>query len=46
MAYIPKNKIKTNLYTPGGEFAVEATGVEYVGLYYSLYTGEKYTGKT
>jgi hypothetical protein len=46
MAYIPKNKIKTNLYTPGGEFAVEATGVEYVGFYYSLYTGEKYTGKT
>ncbi len=46
MAYIPKNKIKTNLYTPGGEFAVDATGIEYVGFYYSLYTGEKYTGKT
>ena len=46
MAYIPKNKIKTNLYTTGNEFIIESTGEEYIGYYYSLYTGEKYTGKT
>jgi hypothetical protein len=43
--YIPNNKIKTNLYTPGGEFVVKNTGQEYKGYYYSLYTGEFFTGK-
>ena len=46
MAYIPKNKIKTNLYTPGVEYAIDGTNENYIGYYHSLYTGEKYTGKT
>ena len=46
MTYIPKNKIKTNLYTSGNQYSIEGTGEEYIGFYYSLYTGEKYTGKT
>ena len=44
--YIPKNRIKTNLYTSGGEWVVKSTGEEYIGFYHSLYTGESYTGKT
>ena len=43
--YIPKNKIKTNLYTRGGEFQYLATGTEYIGYYYSLYNGKFYSGK-
>ncbi len=46
MAYIPSNKIKTNQYTPGGRYTIEGTNEDYVGYYYELYTGEKYTGKT
>jgi len=44
--YIPKNRIKTNLYTPGGEFVIKRTGENYIGNYHQLYTGELYTGKT
>ena len=44
--YIPKNRIKTNLFTSGGEYMVLATSIEYVGYYHSLYTGKFYTGKT
>jgi hypothetical protein len=44
MTYIPKNKIETDLYTPGGEYAYESTGAEYVGYYYKLYDGKIYTG--
>ena len=44
--YIPKNRIKTNLYTPGNEFLIKLTGEDYMGYYHSLYTGEFYTGKT
>ena len=45
MAYIPLNKIITNLYTSGEEYQ-SSSGVEYVGFYYKLYTGEIYAGKT
>ena len=44
--YIPKNRIKTNLYTSGGEFQILKTSVEYVGYYHSLFNGTFFTGKT
>jgi hypothetical protein len=44
--YIPKNKIKTNLYTKGNEFGYLKGGGEYNGYYHKLYTGKFYTGKT
>ena len=46
MTYIPKNKIKTNLYTSGGEFTLVSSGEIYVGFYYKLYDGKYFTGKT
>jgi hypothetical protein len=46
MAYIPKNKIQTNLYTSGGEYAISSSGKDYVGYYYKLYNGKYFTGKT
>lgn len=45
MAYIPKNKIKTNLFTNGKEYTIEETQIEYLGYFYKLYNGETYTGK-
>jgi len=50
MAYYPKNKIKTNLSTGGGEFQTAAMTVTtgnntYSGYYYKLASGEYYTGK-
>ena len=44
--YIPKNKIKTNLYTKGNEFGYLKGGGVYIGYYHKLYTGKFYTGKT
>tara|TARA_R110001632_G_scaffold48839_4_gene122800 strand:+ start:3400 stop:4215 length:816 start_codon:yes stop_codon:yes gene_type:complete len=44
--YIPKNRIKTNLYTPGNEFVIQTTEENYSGYYHSLYTGEFFSGKT
>ncbi len=44
--YIPKNKIKTNLYTRNNEFQYLRSGEEYTGYYHKLYTGKFYTGKT
>ena len=46
MAYYPKNRIVTNLYTRGGEFSTTITGQEYTGYYYKLYNGTYFTGKT
>ena len=46
MAYYPKNKIKTNLYTPGGEFIVFNTKEKYIGSYHKLYNGKFFTGAT
>lgn len=45
MAYIPKNRIQPNLYTAGDEYFIPGTNPNYIGYYYKLYTGEKYTGK-
>lgn len=42
--YYPKNRIKTNLQTRGGEFLLN--GVEYSGLYYITYDQKAYTGAT
>jgi hypothetical protein len=44
--YIPKNRIKTNLYTPGGVFVIKQTGENYTGHYHQLYTNRFFTGKT
>jgi hypothetical protein len=46
MAYIPKNKIQTNLYTSGGEYIYASSKVGYVGPYYKLYNGKSFTGQT
>ena len=43
--YIPKNKIKTNLYTRGEEYQNIVTGIPYTGYYWSMYTGKFFTGK-
>ena len=45
MAYYPKSQIKTNLYTSGNDFVLSTTNQEYIGDYYELSNGEKYTGK-
>ncbi len=44
--YIPLNKIITNLYTNGNEFALLTTGEEYIGNYWKDYQGKSYAGKT
>lgn len=43
--YYPKNKIKTNLNTLGGEYYFVSNGEQYVGFYYKLASGKAYTGK-
>jgi hypothetical protein len=32
----PRNQVKTNLYTQGGEFIYKSTGLDYVGYYYTI----------
>jgi len=44
MAYIPKNKIKTNLIAGPNEL-VDINGNEYIGSYYKLATGRIQSGK-
>ncbi len=46
MAYIPKNRIQSNLYTAGGEYYITGSNPDYVGYYHKLYTGKIFTGKT
>jgi hypothetical protein len=43
--YIPKNRIKTNLYTSGNEFIVKSSEKNYTGYYHSLYNGQFFSGK-
>ena len=45
MAYIPKNKIITNLYTSTKELAYKDTKEFYVGNYWKSYDGKFFTGK-
>lgn len=46
MAYIPQNKIQTNLYTSGNEFTYLNSDRIYVGYYHKLYNGKYFTGAT
>jgi hypothetical protein len=41
--YYPKNRIKPNLFTAGGEFAIN--GQDYRGPYYITFDGKTLTGK-
>lgn len=44
--YYPKSQIKTNLYTNGGEYILSTTKESYIGYYFEISSGQKYTGKT
>lgn len=49
MAYVPKNKIQTNLYTGIGTPTLSFTtqnGKAYIGSYYRMYNGKYFSGKT
>lgn len=43
--YVPKNRIRTNLYTRGGEYQAKANQQPYAGYYHVLYNGKIYSGK-
>jgi hypothetical protein len=43
--YYPKSKIKTNLYTEGGEYLLYTDKSGYTGYYYKVSSGKAYTGK-
>jgi len=45
MRYYPKNKIKTNLFTNGGEYLNTQTGKPYTGYYHKFSDGSVYIGK-
>jgi|TARA_R110002167_G_scaffold301498_2_gene505808 hypothetical protein len=42
--YIPKNKIKTDQYTRGGEYQTALNGTPYVGSYWTMYNGKIFSG--
>jgi len=44
--YYPKSQIKTELYTNGGEYILSTTKENYIGYYFEISSGKKYTGKT
>jgi hypothetical protein len=44
--YYPSSQIKTNLYTNGGEYIISTTKENYIGYFYELSNGKKYTGKS
>jgi len=46
MAYYPKSQIKTNLKTNGDEFILSSTKEKYIGFYYEVSNGDKFSGKT
>jgi hypothetical protein len=46
MPYYPLSQIKSNLYTNGDEYVLSTTKELYVGYYYEVSDGKKYTGKT
>jgi hypothetical protein len=43
--YIPKNRVKTNLFTGGGEYQKFIDGTEYKGFYWATFDGRFFTGK-
>jgi hypothetical protein len=46
MAYIPLNKIITNLYSKNNNLVYKTTNTIYTGPYYKTYKGQYFTGKT
>jgi len=46
MTYIPKNQIKSDLFTSGNELVTVPDFVVYIGYYWKKSTGQKYTGRT
>ena len=42
--YYPKSQIKLNLYTNGEEYALSTTGELYIGYFYEVSNGDKFTG--
>jgi hypothetical protein len=46
MAYVPPNRIKTNLYTPGKEFIRADNGDEFIGSYWKNFQDRYFIGKT
>ena len=46
MPYVPLNRIRTGLFTPGQEYLTVDTRENYTGPYYELYNGQKFTGNT
>ena len=44
--YIPKSRIKPNLYTRGDEYMLISNNENYIGFYHSLWNGKFFTGKT
>tara|TARA_S200002703_G_scaffold160003_1_gene175995 strand:- start:42 stop:1067 length:1026 start_codon:yes stop_codon:yes gene_type:complete len=46
MTYIPKNQIKSNLFTSGNELVTVPDYAVYIGYYWKKSTGQKYTGRT
>lgn len=42
--YYPKSQIKLNLYTNGEEYALSTTGELYIGYFYEISNGNKFTG--
>lgn len=43
--FYPKNKIKTGLYTSGGEYKVISTNKMYIGYYFTTFDDKIFTGK-
>lgn len=44
--YIPKNRIKPNLFTAGNEYMLKSNSENYSGFYHTLWNGKIFTGKT
>lgn len=42
--YYPKSQVKTGLYTNGSEYVVSTTQQNYIGYYFEVSNGKKYTG--
>jgi len=43
--YYPQSQVTPNLYTNGGEFQIASTGEAYKGYYFTVSTGQKFTGR-
>lgn len=46
MAYLPKHYIKTGFFANAGNFLDRSTGQPYTGPYYSIATGQYFTGQS